>query len=162
MTAELLDVADTREMMTMLLPAKGRNVLIPNISVAEIIRLEGLRRVDSAPGWLCGMASWRGREIPVLSFEAINDDPFVAADVSLKAAVLYGAEAGDELPFYALASIGTPRLMRLLAEEIVPCQGAQTGPAELMVANASGEEVGIPALAWVEQQLLTVVPSGSA
>ena len=161
MTEALLDATSLSEIVAMLLPAKGRNILVPNVSVAEIVRLEGVRRVEQAPGWLRGLASWRGQQIPVISFEAINDDPFVANDSDLKAAVLNSAAASDKLPFYALASLGTPRMMRVAADEIVQCQGAATGPAELMVANASGEEVSIPDLAWIEQELLKIVPAFS-
>ena len=159
MTEALLDAASIGEIVAMLLPAKGRNILVPNVSVAEIVRLEGMRQVKQAPGWLRGLATWRGQLIPVVSFEAINDDPFVAKDSDLKAAVLNSAAASDQLPFYALASLGTPRMMRVVADEIVQCQGAAIGPAELMVANAGGEEVSIPNLAWIEQELLRIVPT---
>jgi chemosensory pili system protein ChpC len=155
--AALLDATTVSEIVTMLLPAKGRNLLIPNVCFAEIIRLSPPRKVDNTPGWFRGMASWRGLEIPVVSYEALNDDPFVAVESDLKAAVLNSVVEGDELPFYAIATQGTPRLVRVTPEEIVQCEGATIGPAELMAANVCGEEVGLPNLAWIEQELLKVM-----
>ena len=150
----LIDPSGATELAAMLLSVKGRNLLLPVVSVAEVVCLSPLRELENVPSWLRGVTSWRGLEIPVISFEAINDDPFVTPSDELRAAVLNGS---DRVPFYGILTRGTPRMLRVSADEIVVNKGAAPGPAESMAVSASGEEAAIPNLEWLERQLERVM-----
>ena len=39
--------------------------------VAEVVPLPGVTRVPGAPSWLCGVANWRGRMLPVLDLRPL-------------------------------------------------------------------------------------------
>lgn len=157
MTKQLIDGLGGTDLVTMLLPVKGRNLIIPNVTVAEIVSLSNLQRRDEAPGWIRGFIAWRGFDIPVISFEGVNEDPFAAESPELRAAVINGTSDIERLPYYGFATYATPRMMRLTPDEITSCEAPGMGPAELMAVNASGEEATIPNLAYIEEQLLKVV-----
>ena len=159
MNRQMIDASAVADLVTLLLPVRGRNLLVPNVSVAEIMRVPELEAQDNAPGWLYGLITWRGLRIPLISFEALNDDPFAASSVDMRAAVLNGLSDGEKLPFYGIMTQGSPRMLRLAPNEIVAVEGASRGPAESMVVNAAGEELVIPDLAWLEKQLLAVMSS---
>lgn len=43
--------------------------------VAEVVPLAPLTRVPNAPGWLAGVANWRGRVLPVVDLRLLLDAP---------------------------------------------------------------------------------------
>lgn len=159
MNRQMIDASAVTDLVTLLLPVRGRSLLVPNVSVAEIMRMPELEVQENLPGWLRGLIAWRGLRIPLISFEALNDDPFAASSTDMRIAVLNGLSDGDKLPFYGILTQGSPRMLRLAQNEIVAVQGASRGPAESMVVNAAGEELVIPDLVWLEKQLLALVNS---
>lgn len=159
MNRQLIEGSAVADLVTLQLPVRGRSLLVPNVSVAEIMRIPELETRENLPGWFLGMTPWRGLSIPLISFEAINDDPFAISSVDRRAAVLNGLLDRERLPFYGVLTQGAPRMQRLAPTEIVAVEGASRGPAESMVVNASGEEVAIPDLAWLEKQLVAVMSS---
>lgn len=50
--------------------AAGRYA-VPMSSVAEVTRLSAASRVPGAPGWLFGLANWRGRVLPLLDLRVV-------------------------------------------------------------------------------------------
>lgn len=147
------------ELVTLLLPVKSRSLIIPNVTVAEIIQLDEVRPAPGAPGWLLGWSAWRGLQIPVVCFDGLNEDPFATTDPLRRAAVVNGCSDPGRLPFYAISTAATPRMMRLGRAEILACEGASIGPAERMVVNASGEEASLPDLEYIESKLLEQLAS---
>ena len=158
MSRQLLDASNTVELITMLLPVKGKSLLLPNVTVAEIIHVADVKPLDDVPTWFKGMISWRGYAIPVISYEAINDDPFVASAEDLHAAVINGSVDNMSVPFYAVVTQTTPRMMRITAQEVVKnTSGGRGGPAELMAVSACGEQAAIPNLDFIEGELIRIV-----
>ena len=157
MNRQLIDAANAVDLITMLLPVKGKSLLLPNVSVAEIIHISEISPLDDVPTWFKGIISWRGCGIPVISFEAINDDPFVGAVSHHHAAVINGSVDSATVPFYAIATQTTPRMMRITPQEIVSNSSGIQGPAELMAVSACGEQAVIPNLDFIECELLRVV-----
>lgn len=157
MNRRSIDRDSATDLVTMLLPVRGRTLLIPNVSVAEIVQLERLEEVADAPGWLRGLMDWRGLRIPIVTFESINDDPFAMTVPSRRAAVCNGCVDPGRMPFFGIAASDMPRMSRISADEIVACEDVVTGPAERMAVSASGEEASIPDLAFIERQLLQVL-----
>jgi chemosensory pili system protein ChpC len=156
MSRQLLDISETVDLITMLLPVNGKSLLLPNVSVAEIIQVLEMDELEDVPTWFKGMVGWRGYAIPLLSFEAINDEPF-AADSNKHAAVLNGAVDGAVLPFYAIATQSTPRMMRISSREVVENSEASAGPAELAAVNVCGETASIPNLDLIETEVIAVL-----
>ncbi|MDT8383595.1 MAG: chemotaxis protein CheW [Gammaproteobacteria bacterium] len=103
---------------TQLLPLSGMNLVLPNTCIAEVINLQPIEPIADAPQWLLGMTSWRGVNIPVISFEQANGADPDAPSRTTRIAVLNSSEAGTELPFYGLLTQGIPKLLAVQKADI--------------------------------------------
>ncbi len=145
------------ELSTLLIPVRGRQLLVPNVAVAEIIHFVAPYTMEDVPNWLLGTIDWRNQVLPLISFEAINDEPFAAREGPRRVAVFNGLHHNERLPFYAMLSLGAPRLMRVEPEDILKENGHGLGPAESMVVSLHGENAVIPNLEFIESQVLTLL-----
>ena len=61
------------EIYSLLMPAAGDSVLLPNIAVAEVVPYFGNvdKPTPGAPPWLLGYLQWRGRHVPLMAMEAM-------------------------------------------------------------------------------------------
>ncbi len=157
MSRQLIDISKTVDLITMLLPVGGKNLLLPNVTVAEIIQLGDLVETADMPNWFKGSCSWRGTRIPIIAFGAINQDALLSGESGFHAAVINGSFDATNLPFYAIVTESTPRMMRISNKEIVESADLSAGPAELMSVDACGEAATIPNLDYIEEQLLGIV-----
>lgn len=142
------------EISTFLIPVTRKYLLLPNVSVAEIISHRLPQPVDDVPTWFLGYLDWRTRRIPLVSFEGLNDEPFQSTSGHRSIAVLNGIGTSENLPFLAVLSHSAPRMMRVSAEELAVDSQAELGPAELMVVSANGELASIPNLEFIETEIL--------
>lgn len=149
--------APVTQLATLLIPVKGKQLLLPNVSVAEIIHYLYPQPLDDVPTWLLGTIEWRNQVLPMISFEAINDEPFVSHEGPRRIAVFNGMLDERKLPFYAVLTRGVPRLMRLQPEDISRDDAIPCGPAESMVVSVNGEQAVIPDLEYIENQILRLL-----
>ena len=65
-------------------------------AVAEVGKVPALTRVPGMPGWLAGVANWRGRVLPVLDLRSLLGAPIVGLDGRARLLVLTadGVSAG--------------------------------------------------------------------
>lgn len=139
------------ELVTFLMPVTKRYLLLPNVTVAEIIHHRAPKQPDDMPTWFLGHLEWRGQQVPMVSFEALNEEPFQADGRRQNIAVLNGISNPEKLPFLAVLTQGAPRLMRITPDEIAAGSSQdRKGPAELMVVSANGETASIPDLNFIE------------
>lgn len=145
------------ELVTFLIPVTGKYLLLPNVTIAEIIHYRAPTPPDDAPTWFFGLLDWRGQKVPMVSFEALNEEPFQADERRRNIAVMNGGDT-NTIPFFAILTQGAPRLMRITADEI-GTMGAtdKQGPAELMRVSANGEPASIPNLNYIETAVLDLL-----
>jgi chemosensory pili system protein ChpC len=58
-----------QQLYAVLVALQSDTLLLPNLAVAEVVALEGLRPISGAPPWFAGMVNWQGRELPIARFE---------------------------------------------------------------------------------------------
>lgn len=146
--------AAERKVRSLWIPLTGNALLIPNTVVAEVTESESPRPVSHAPNWLLGMISWRGRSIPVISFERLlGGEP--GAVNNGRIVVLNTLNGNTEVPFLALMASGIPRLTQVSEAmlEAVPGHSEQDGPV-LCTARFEGIEIMIPDIDMLEKMLL--------
>ena len=131
------------DISSLLIPMQGRPWLVPNIVVAEIIPLRQPDRPGHGPEWLLGWLSWRDQNIPLLSFEKLNESGQITIGQDARIAVL-NTVAGKST-FYAVIVQGIPRMMKVAKDEPV-----DTGPAEAMYIQVGGDLAVIPDLDAIE------------
>jgi chemosensory pili system protein ChpC len=143
--------ATTGAIASLLLPLGGRQLLVPNASVVEVVEGE-LAPVEGKPEWFVGLLTWRDAQIPVLSFEAMNGQPLPRE--RRRVAIISGISNQSELPYYGLLVQAPPRPARVKIAELEDLENAPVGPVEFLQVRYSGELACIPDLDAVEARLL--------
>ncbi|WP_166266874.1 chemotaxis protein CheW [Marinobacter caseinilyticus] len=134
-----------------MIPMTDRQLLLPNVSIAEVVDYAAAEVIDNAPEWLIGHLEWRGLQIPVISYDAANGGgAAIPGDNRGRIAVLntIGKHHGN-LPFLALITQGIPSQARLAETQIRTVEGKR-GPADLMVVDVDGDTAYIPNLEYLE------------
>lgn len=144
------------ELVTFLIPTTEKLLLLPNVTVAEILRYQNVTTPDDMPNWYLGQMEWRGHQLPLVSFEALNEEVIQAGGTRQNIAVLNGVSNSQRLPYWALVTQGPPRLMRISPDEIAERNQEQQkiGPAERMLVSTNGELASIPDLEYIESSIL--------
>ena len=145
------------QIATLLIPVGGKQLVLPNVNVAEIIPYVDPVAEEDVPTWYLGAFNWRNTLVPLVSFEAINDEPFASRGGNRRIAILNNVIGDPTLPFCGILTEGLPRLMRLLPDEISEDAEAITGPAELARVLVNGERASIPNVMYIQHQILKLL-----
>lgn len=145
------------QIATLLIPVSGKHLVLPNVNVAEIIPYTPPVAEDDVPTWYLGCFIWRNTRVPLISFEAINDEPFAARGSNRRIAILNNVIGDPNVPFCGIVTEGLPRLMRLLPEEIAEDPDSAPGPAEIARVLVNGERASIPNVAFIQNEAKRVV-----
>lgn len=148
--------ATTGTLNSLLVPLHGRQLLLPNVTVAEVVSYAELMPVTDQPAWLMGVLDWRGIKVPVVSYEVLSGD--MAPRETARVAVMNGI-AGKGISFYAIVVQGIPRQAKVKLSEIedMDAPASQMGPLDYLQVRWHGELAVIPELDRLEEQLLSVI-----
>ncbi len=142
------------EVASLLIPMQEQMLLVPNVTVAEIVPISHISQVEGAPAWYLGNAVWREQTIPVLSYELMNGDSKASNNSRSRLAVFNTTGEHESLPFIAIITQGLPRLARVNEEEIRQREDMDNKAFELMHVTWAGEEAIIPDVSAMERQFL--------
>lgn len=151
---QLTETPEVREVSSLLIPLQKQLLLVPNVSVAEIVPIGQIEAVSGAPDWYLGDYQWRDLTIPLASFEALNGEPRPVPGERARVAVFNTTGVSEHIHFLALLVQGLPRLARVTQEELQVREAQDLGPCELMRVSWAGEEAVIPDIPGVEQRVL--------
>lgn len=158
MSAQIQSVGASNDLATLLIPMNDKQLVLPNVTVAEVIPFVEPESVDNSPSWFLGTFPWRNQQIPIVSFEALNGEPFISQSSRRRIAVLNGLVDSQRLPFCAMITEGMPRLMRVMPDEVaVDEEASEPGPCEIGKVLVSGERAVIPNVDYLQQQLLSIL-----
>ncbi|HSC68894.1 MAG TPA: chemotaxis protein CheW [Cellvibrio sp.] len=143
-----------QEVASLLVPIQGRLLLVPNVTVAEIVPVAQVFPIQDAPAWYLGNCTWREQTIPLLSFEVMNGEDKPGVTARSRFAVLNTTGVNESLPFIAILTQGLPRLARVTEEEISEREDADNKAFELMHVSWAGEEAVIPHVEAMERAFL--------
>lgn len=130
----LTNIQDT--VRTLIIPLAGRNLLLPNVAVAEVIPYIRPRAIAGGPEWLLGVINWRGLNIPLISFDSLYGRQSADTLAQARIAVFNSVQADSGLGFYAVVTAGIPQLKRINAEAL------QEAPGEAADGILSHVEIG--------------------
>lgn len=148
-----------QEVASLLIPLQGYTILLPNVTVAEIVPMTAMQPVENAPVWYLGNCLWRELTVPVLSFEALNGEPVPASQARARFAVLNTTGLHDDLPFVAILTQGLPRLARVSEDEISEREDSENRAYDLMHVSWAGEYTLIPDIEAIEKTFLEYLHS---
>lgn len=150
MTSTPTKPVDQGSLAGLLLPLTDRNLLVPNVAVAELIPYRAPQVAAGMPAWLLGQVSWRDLELPLLSFEAAcGGQPDLGATPRI--AVLNAIGGRAQVKFIALLVQGIPRSIRLDAA-LARCS-AELNALELEAVQLGEIQARIPDLIGLENKL---------
>ena len=147
---------DLTELSCVLIPLDGAHLLLPNISVAEILPWRRVKALNDGPDWCLGLLGWRGETIPVVRFEVLNGGDNTARRAGRCMIVMNRARTANGLPFYAIAAEGLPRMLQLTADDLSNESG-RLGPAESVAVRLGTESAVIPNLDFLESQIASLL-----
>ena len=141
------------DLSTLLFPLTDQMLIMPSVSVVEIMRLRPLRKVAGAPIWLYGSIVWRHIDIPVLSFEALNGDPAPDAGTGSRIVLIHAVGSTEDIPYVGMITQGVPHLMLVTPEDIKSVTHIDFGPAVAQRILVHGQRIAIPNLDYLQEQL---------
>lgn len=142
------------EVSSLLIPLATCQLLLPTVTVAEMIPYRGTERDPESPEWYLGDIEWREQRVPLVSYEVMCGGLMPVYGPNCRIAVLNNAGVDENLPFLGLATQGIPRLSRVKPEEIHQQEDATAERFELMHVTHAGESVLIPDVAALEQAFI--------
>ena len=153
---EQLPIGDIQDIRCLLIPQRNSTLMLPNTVVAEVTDYSPPETTEHSPDWLLGILSWRGHNIPLISFENFFGDP-VTEEAPRQVAVLNSLNGNHELPFIAITISDLPRLIQVNQSEIeyVEADSKEDEPEEILARmNFSGEFVVIPNIDFIEDRIV--------
>ena len=149
-------MTDTIETLPcVMIPMNERQLLLPNVSIAEVVDFVNTKEAQAGPEWLAGNLEWRGLNLPIISYDAANGGEVTRPGGSRGRIIVLNTigEYHDRIPFMALVTQGIPSQIRLTTEQVRKMKG-ETGSADLMQVEVEGETAFIPDLGFLESLAL--------
>ncbi|SFR63156.1 chemosensory pili system protein ChpC [Marinobacter daqiaonensis] len=152
----------TKTLPCVLIPMTDRQLLLPNVSIAEVVDHNTDLEGHDGPSWLAGFLEWRGLQLPVISYEGANGQSAVMPGTGRGRVVVLNTigPSHDRLPFLAIITQGIPSQARLEPEQVQGTEDTSKGPADLMQVDLEGEPVWIPDLEYLENLGLQALDRG--
>lgn len=135
-----------RELDCLLIPLKDKNLLLPNVTVAEVIPFSHLLPSASHHDWLLGHIDWRGQRLPAVCYEILNGQAAPAPNPQARFIIVNNTLPGQSLNFYAILVQGIPRLFHVEANALQQLDGMAEGPYDEMTVNVNDVNAMIPNL----------------
>lgn len=144
--------ATTGTIACLLTPLTGKKLLLPNVTVAEVVPVGDLEPPPAgAPEWHRGFVAWRELRVPVVAFETLNGEG--APRENERVAILSGISGQRDLPYYGVIVQGVPGTAKVKIAQLEDLEGAPTGPMEFLKVRYQGELCVIPDLDALEARL---------
>ncbi len=151
---KLLDYEKLDILACLLLPLDGFNLLLPTVSVAEMVPYEMPFRGDKGPQWYLGEFYWRSIAIPLVSYESINGDQNPGVSTRARVAILNCTGQSEHLPFLGIVTQGIPRLAQVENDHIIETSKEAAQKYDLMKVQIAAEEAIIPDIPGIERAYL--------
>ncbi|WP_371232639.1 chemotaxis protein CheW [Pseudomonas sp. QE6] len=143
-------VAAPDSLTGLLVPLADRNLLLPNVAVAELITYRAPHPVDGLPSWYLGQVAWRELRLPLLSFEAASGGQ-AQVNAGARVLVLNALGGRPNVKFLALLVQGIPRSLKVGAD--LQRANVPLARLELDAVSLGDEQARIPDLIALEQML---------
>jgi len=131
----------------------NHNLLLPNVSIAEVIHFTQPTALEESPDWFLGKVEWRGLSIPLISYDGVVDDSQSSPELTrnTRIAICNNVTGQKELPFFAMVIQGIPKLLKVKAEDLKQdeSQAELSRVEEMVVATTLGRAV-IPDVEYLE------------
>lgn len=146
---------EANELSCVVILVSGRQLLLPNVCVAEILPWRRIKALDDGPVWFLGYMGWRGLTLPVVHYGGFDEET-AARQTPRCLIVMNRTRASGRVEFYAMAADSLPRMVQLVEEDITSADG-KLGSADAMLVSFGTEAATIPDLSYVETQVAALL-----
>jgi len=154
-------IANTNEQSDVLpclvIPVQGSRLILPNVTVAEIIAFQRPNESENMPSWVLGQIEWRGTLIPVISYESYCGQKSGVMGQDIRIAVI-NAPNGDKgaLRFFGMVVQGIPSLVKLEEPAIQENLNTSLVKGQKMAVTLETGHAIVPDLDVMEEELLAI------
>ena len=106
------------ELYGLLVPLAEERLLLPRITIVEVITWQAPEKVENAPPWHLGNIQWNGRPIPVISFEALCGHAVPPPGGRTRIAVIVAIGTSLTGGYFGIVMQGFPQLVRANADVV--------------------------------------------
>ena len=139
--------------LTMLLSLHANELLIvPNVSVAEIIATKTPTPYNNSPEWLLGSIEWRGVQIPLLSVERMRDQNFDETP-AMRYAVFNSYTGSSDVPFFAIELQAIPKMLQITPDDVKALASAPVSLVDTMRIETPYGRAAVPNLAVIGEKI---------
>lgn len=162
MSAPITVDDDITEIPSILIPIASKQLLVPTVSVAEMIPFQPPQPDSSIspkdqPNWFLGNLYWRGVKVPMFSFESMSGDSLAPIKTDSQVVILNSIGKSPKVPFLCFPTQGIPHLSRVMPTEISEISGAILSDCDLMQVAIAGSQAIIPNLETLEENCLKIL-----
>lgn len=139
-----------------ILTLHSENVIVPDAAIAEILSVRDTVDVDNMPDWYMGKMSWRGVDVPLVSFEAAGGDEVKSINLNTQVAMLYSISKETDYSYLGVIISGIPHETLFSEEQIVvDDQAMESGvnPMAALKTRINGAAVSILDLQAIESMV---------
>ncbi len=144
------------EIPSLLVPMNGYKLVLPTVSVAEMVSYQAsqvsLDSSNKTPKWFLGNFSWRGIQVPMVSYEVLNNDTLPEINHDSKIVILNRSDTNSRLNFFCMPTQGIPRLSRVAVNEISENTRVSAKLFDQMQVFVAGEQAVIPNIEKMAQE----------
>lgn len=140
---------------SLMLPFFDKTLLVPTVTVAEVVGYRKPDQIEGAPDWLLGLFAWRDQRVPMMSLELLTGQPLAPVSDLSRVAVFNYTGVSEELPFVAVPTVGIPKLARVTADELALQDAGPANVFEKSRVKLNGESLVIPEISALEQAYLS-------
>lgn len=139
----------------LLIPMHNKNLLLPNITVSEVVPLLNLRTMDSQQQGLIGQLDWRGLVVPVFCYEMLNGGSMPPPNSKARFIIVSSTapEAKEKAPFYAVLTQGIPKLVHVTESDLKEVEAVGMGPMDQVAIALNSDVAMIPDMGRIEETL---------
>jgi chemosensory pili system protein ChpC len=139
----------------LVLPLNNISLLVPNTLIAEVIEYKAAEASGQTPEWLTGILSWRGRKVPVISFERLIGRQTALMNEGRRYVICNTVNPNSHIPFIALEVQGIPHLVMVKNDMLEhDSKSHQAEPAVLAHLRLNEENVLVPNMEVLEKMLV--------
>lgn len=101
------------ELRGVLLPVKEAELLLPNVTVAEVIGYREPDPLENSPDWLLGSINWKQRRVPIVMFEYFLNAEHAVPGYRARIALCHNLAPTPQTPYIGILCQSIPRLTRV-------------------------------------------------
>lgn len=153
---QLTNDSSTSDMLPcLLIPIQGGRMVLPNVTVAELIPFQKPVALENTPDWIIGQIEWRGTMIPVISYEEFSGFKKGPAGQDLRVAVVNSPNGEQgKMRFFGMLTQGIPSLIKLEEAAIKENQNSVLQKGQKMAVTLETGHATIPDLDMLETAIL--------